>query len=782
MATIEEQSDQDRQSSSLGLRAQLILFMALFSLGPLVITNYVGYETSRREQRRLSFWSIQNAARLATLETELFTREKRNLVSSLIAGNKDLMRPTARALASPVKVPEGGSSLDHHLEAKAREAAQAVVFYVLSPEGAVLGSSWRTAPRAHWKPSTPCASMAGEETGVRVIHGRSGPLLLVREPFPVPGTTERGVFCGVFDFVVRDKLNVFASMMWSGGRFRLGNESGRVLIRTSAAESREDRGVDPKTIQLYPPGVFPSPEAFRSSATDVADPVERPGHLPESLLEKIRGHRRWAGKYDPPGSEMHYAASVPVRGTDWFVVADVPESSVLASLQGLRNGALFGGAIFSLIVLAGIGYTVRRFVGPISELLEAIREMKHGDLEQSVEQRGPREISELMSHFNAMSTQVAELQGNLEQRVEERTESLRQSRAFNELLIDSIDDNLVVVDEDRRITKANAAALATYGGTIVGERYCGVFEDSEKPSSDSPVESSFESGRAASEERVHRYNGRPEIMEVQVFPLPGGGGGLADEGAARLVMTRRVTEEKRRQAQMMHSEKMAAYGLLAAGIAHEIGNPLNSIKAQLQRARIIDDDESVDETLEVVESEVDRIGKLLRQIVGVARRQETEQRLVSVNQVAEDAVQLLRHDPGSRQVDFELDLDESIPPIRGDEDRLLQVLLNLGINASDAIDGSGHVCIRTDAEPQADAPQGDDQPPVRIRISDTGPGVPEELQERIFEPHFTTKPAGKGTGLGLFVSSRIVENLSGTIRYLDEAAEGATFEIHLPAA
>ena len=770
----DDTEESDAEGFRLGLRAQLVVFMALFSLGPLIITNYVGYSTSWREQRRLSIWSIQNAARLATLETELFTREKRNLVSSLIAGNRDLRRPSAKALLRGEAPPGKGGPLDDHLRAKAREADEAVAFYVLSPEGRLLGASSRERLGSGWMPSERCVSTSGREARVSIVEGESGPLLLIREPFGVSESGDRAVLCGVFDFEVRDKLRVFASMMWSGGRFRLGRPGGRVVVETQPAGAGGDGSPRKRAITLHPPGVFPSSSAFRAQGDRPPAEAAPPGGggivtgshtFSDSLLGHLQDSPYWAGKYDAPDGESYYAATSPVRATPWVVVADVPESAVLASLEGLRNGALFGGMLFSLIVLAGIGYTVRRFVGPISELLEAIRRMKRGELDQSVEQRGPTEIAALTRHFNAMSSRVAELQGNLEQRVEDRTERLQRSRAFNELLIDSIDDNLVVIDQQRRITKANAAALGTYGEAIVEQKYHRVFEHRGEPTPESPVEESLESGEAASAERVHRYDGRPEIMEVQTFPLPGG-------EAALLVMTRRVSEQKRRQAQMIHSEKMAAYGLLAAGIAHEIGNPLSSIKAQLPRARMVDDDVSVDETLEIVESEVDRIEKLLRQIVGVARRQETKQRLMSVNQVVQDAVQLLRHDPGSRKVEFDLSLDESIPPIRGDEDRILQVLLNLGINASDAIEGRGEVRIRTDCV------DGE----VRIRVSDTGPGVPEEIQGRIFEPHFTTKPAGKGTGLGLFVTSRIVEELSGRIRYLDDASEGATFEVLVPAA
>lgn len=724
------------EGDGMGLGGQLALFMALFALGPLVISNYVGYTTSRQLLRDASLHSVEHGARLAATKTDLFVKEKGELVPSLTAGNRDLKEPIARLIDG--EGGDGGARADlaAHLEAKVRETGDAVGFVVLGPDGEQLESAFADEKASQTAQVDACQRTVDRSVDTSLFDTEDRSLFLVRQPLAADGR-RLGNLCAIFRFAVRREFREVASRNLPGSSFRIVDGGGEVLSGPGGAA-----------------------DGAASDGGAVA------------LVERIGTSGRWTGKYTAADGTPRLAAVVPVDRTNWYLIAEVAEAQGMAPLRSLRDRALLFGALFVAIVTIGIGYTVRRFVGPISELLGAIRDMEQGELEQSVDPRGPKDVRVLASHFNDMSRRVAELQNSLEERVRERTAQLRESQAFNELLIDSMDDNLLVVDRDRRIRKVNAAARETHGDDLVGQSYYDVVRGEEASDEEAPLEVSFRDERADENERVHRHDGRAEIMKVQTFPLPEPSRESDDAPSSVLVKTRRISEEKRRQAQLVHSEKMAAYGVLAAGVAHEVGNPLSSIKSQLQRARMVDDEAVVDETLEVVEGEVERIERLLRQITGVARRQESRQHLVSPNQVAEDALQLLRHNPDSRKVDFELEADESTPPIRADEDRLLQVLLNLGINAVAAIDGAGRVRIETGCTDGC----------VRIRVCDDGPGVPEEVRDRIFEPYFTTKPAGEGTGLGLFVCSRIIEEMGGAIRYLEGAASGATFEIQVPAA
>jgi C4-dicarboxylate-specific signal transduction histidine kinase len=230
-----------------------------------------------------------------------------------------------------------------------------------------------------------------------------------------------------------------------------------------------------------------------------------------------------------------------------------------------------------------------------------------------------------------------------------------------------------------------------------------------------------------------------------------------------------VTAEKKLQMQMVYQEKMAAFGQLAAGIAHEIGNPLASIESQLQLAQ--HDPARVQQTLEIVHKQVTRIDRMLRELVGFARRRRGETILVSVNQVVDDVARLLEHDPRAHTIRVVRRLATSLPGIRTTEDHLAQVLLNLGLNALDAMSEAGAVEFRTSSENGS----------VTIRVMDSGSGIPDDARAHLFEPFFTTKAPGHGTGLGLFVSSAIIETMGGRLELERTGPEGTTFAVHLEA-
>jgi PAS domain S-box-containing protein len=726
----------NEETPTFGLATRLALFLGLFSLVPLMVTNCVGYTTSRDILQQMSSQSLGNATRFAAARTGEFVDQKRSLVSSLVASNAGLAHQLDSMYMTGPHPYLGGDRVDDLLRETRQPAGDALEFYILDTDGMLLASSDRHLPRGERRDDGVCRQLDGSPPADRVVE-RDGQLeYVVRAPLGRDSESSPHIFCARFRFGVHDDLRTLASTHLDGTRFRIVDRDGTLI----ASSSQNAAGDTP---------------------------------LPPALAEQLDPERPWQGIYEPTTGDAHLGAVTPVAEAPWFVVADVPTSSVLSSLWQLRRWAYLLGAGLAIIVLSGIGYIIWTFVAPVADLVGATRQMKQGDLAQNVDPRGPREVAALVEHFNSMSQTVADLRDNLEKRVRDRTDRLQQSHRFVELLFNSMRANLVVVDRNGRVTKTNASARETYGDELDGRPYWEVFQDRDEEPDDSPVARCLETGEPADAERVHRIGDEAEILDVEALPLPEGASGVGDADAAVLVVTRRITEEKHRQAQLIHSEKMAAYGQLAAGLAHEIGNPLSSIQAQLQRARHADGDEKVDETLEVVGSEVRRMQGLLRNMVDLARRTNTAPKRISVNRVVENAAQLLRHNPDSRPATFDLELTDDLPAVRAGDDRLTQVVLNLGINARDALGGDeGTVHIET----------GVDADEVFVRVSDSGPGVPEHLRDRIFEPHFTTKPKGEGTGLGLFVTERIVEELDGEITYRESDLGGACFEVRLPEA
>jgi len=228
------------------------------------------------------------------------------------------------------------------------------------------------------------------------------------------------------------------------------------------------------------------------------------------------------------------------------------------------------------------------------------------------------------------------------------------------------------------------------------------------------------------------------------------------------------------QAKIIQSEKLAAFGQLGAGIAHEVKNPLAGILGCAQLSlRKVEAGSPLEKNLQLIEKETKRCKTIIENLLKFARQEKAVREPIEINPVVEDAVAIVRHQLEVNQVAITKDLADDLPLIRGNANQLQQVLMNLMINAQQAMEGrAGRVTIAT---------RRPDPARVQVSVTDDGPGIPKEIQEKLFEPFFTTKPRGKGTGLGLAVTYGIVNDHGGQIRLESEPGHGATFVITLPA-
>ncbi len=234
---------------------------------------------------------------------------------------------------------------------------------------------------------------------------------------------------------------------------------------------------------------------------------------------------------------------------------------------------------------------------------------------------------------------------------------------------------------------------------------------------------------------------------------------------------RDLTARAIRQAQMERSERLASLGHMAAGVAHEIGNPLTAISSIIQLLQRKTTDESQLKNLDKVRQNITRITKIVRDLVDFSRPKSPEIMLMNLNDTINDVIGLLRHDARCRNINFELNLDPKLPPFRAVPDQLYQVYLNFILNAVDACEGNPKPRVSVSTEIVENQ--------VVSVVSDNGSGIPESIRERIFEPFFTTKEVGKGTGLGLSVSHHIIVSLGGSIQV--ESQPGDTrFIIKIP--
>lgn len=264
-------------------------------------------------------------------------------------------------------------------------------------------------------------------------------------------------------------------------------------------------------------------------------------------------------------------------------------------------------------------------------------------------------------------------------------------------------------------------------------------------------------------------NKKGELMYIELIISP-----IIDPSgrvAGYLGSHRDITEKRHLEEQLIRSQKMENIGTLAAGIAHEVGNPLTSISSLVQVIQRTTDDSFAKDKLELVKNQINRIAKIIRELVDFARPSHFEIKPVDLNKIIREAVNITRYGKKARHVNFKLELQDSLPTISVVPDQLIQVFINIIINALDAIEtNTGDITLisRTDSKH------------IFCVVKDTGKGIHEDELDKIFDPFYTTKKVGEGTGLGLWVSYGIIKNFGGNITVDSIPGRGTSVTISLP--
>lgn len=246
---------------------------------------------------------------------------------------------------------------------------------------------------------------------------------------------------------------------------------------------------------------------------------------------------------------------------------------------------------------------------------------------------------------------------------------------------------------------------------------------------------------------------------------------------------KRTRELRIAEAETARTEKLASVGLLAAGIAHELNNPLTGVLtfSHLLRKKMPEGSQDA-EDLDVVIRETKRCAAIIRRLLDFAREKPPEKNFADINKIIENTERFVERPASFRDVAITMDLDPTLPPVWGDADLIEQVIMNMLVNAQHAIENAGSITIRTRRVLKPRTPElgHEPVPMVEIAIIDSGCGISKENLQRIFDPFFTTKEVGKGTGLGLSVSHGIVKAHGGTIEVESIVGQGSTFRVYLP--
>ena len=362
------------------------------------------------------------------------------------------------------------------------------------------------------------------------------------------------------------------------------------------------------------------------------------------------------------------------------------------------------------------------------------------------------------------------------QSIKQRQQELLESRNTLQAVIDGILHPIYTINEAWQIDAVNQTKcleLSESPEILVGKTCFKAFFDREIPCDHCRIISTLEAQE--SQHWTLTFDGqdhRQQEWDVNAYPIPG-----SKVGSARAVVVwQDRTEERRLESSLMQAGKLAAIGQLAAGVAHEINNPLTAINAnaEILQMSIGKEDENY-ESVELIYQAGDRAAQVVRGLLDFARQSQYEFAVVDVNQSIQQALNLVSYQFKTANIEVITDLADDLPDIDASLEHLQSVWLNLLINARDAfedVNGERRVEISTRHE----QPDGE----VLVVVRDSGRGMLTTEQDHIFEPFYTTKAPGEGTGLGLATCHRIIEQHGGQIEVASALGKGATFVVHLP--
>ena len=379
----------------------------------------------------------------------------------------------------------------------------------------------------------------------------------------------------------------------------------------------------------------------------------------------------------------------------------------------------------------------------------------------------------IMDTARAREAETRELKDNLEEKVVELEET-RGAVLFerNKLtsIIECMQEGVIFVDDKNHVSLFNKA-----GQQIQKEQFGLDTEAIQSPEADGillQIAEDLSKGHAVIEQQSLQI--KDKFFENTYAAVRD-----RDENYLGTVLVcRDVTDRKRMEQQMVQSEKMAAIGELASGVAHEINNPLDGLlNCILRIKRDPQNERQTKEYLGLMEEALRRIESTVGQLLNFSRHRDLELTSVSLNKVVNEVVSLIAYSADEKGIQIEKHFQEELDLIRGDKHLLEQVVLNLALNAIAAMPDGGVLTFNT-GEVEFDALLG--KATVFVQVTDTGIGIPKSVQDRIFDPFYTTKITEKGTGLGLSVSDRIIGQHEGVIEFDSKTEQGSVFTIKLP--
>ena len=444
-------------------------------------------------------------------------------------------------------------------------------------------------------------------------------------------------------------------------------------------------------------------------------------------------------------------------------------------------------AILSLVTLAlcglGAAFVARRIAGPVKQLSAGAAAVARGELDQWIPPVGSDELAQLAATFNHMTARLRHQRTELEAahaELRQRFEELAELNRYTDNILGSVTSGIVTLDLDGRIGTMNPAAEMLTGlfAPDVKGRYCAeVFTASPEVAEALMETLTSRHGLPNVSLTIRRPNGSTLPIEMSTAPLRGlEAKELGVVGVFRDVSVLRELEE-----QVRRSDRLAALGTLAAGLAHEIKNPLTALRTFSRfLPRKFDDERFRERYQRVVPHELERINAIVERLLELARPARLTFQPVHLPELLDRVLDLYAGQIETKGVETHREYARDCPPIQADAEYLYQAIVNLVGNALEAMEAGGRLTLRVGWFHGSD-PFGPGRGPawrLKIEVEDTGVGIGADAAGKVFDPFFTTK--GAGTGLGLALTHKIVEDHRGRITFSSVPGAGTTFRIVLP--
>jgi two-component system, NtrC family, sensor kinase len=390
-----------------------------------------------------------------------------------------------------------------------------------------------------------------------------------------------------------------------------------------------------------------------------------------------------------------------------------------------------------------------------------------------------RETLSIICHILAPYLASLQLSEDLAGEVVAQSREIEEHRRFTSLIIDCLPVGLYVVDREYRIQvwnrKRETGTQGLRRDEVVGRPVFEVLTRQPAEQLREEFDRVFQTGEIQQSELEVMLGNEVRFFRLSKIPM------RLDRDAITHVITigEDVTDSRAVQGRIMQSEKLAAIGQLAAGIMHEINNPLATIGACVAAIQgKLEDGQAtaaaLGEYLDIIDREVERCSRIVDGLLDFSRPKGQSKEPVPVEALVEETLFLLKHHQRFKRMTVERELAPGLPRILGNKEQLIQALMALLLNAADAMEQTGGLTVRA-----ARGQRGDE---LVVEVADTGVGIPRENQSKIFEPFYTTKQPGRGTGLGLSICYGIVEDHRGRIEVDSIPGRGATFRVYLPVA